>query len=112
MEKNRKDLAEYRLAKAKEHLKSAEYLFQKDCFMDSISRSYYAIFAAARSMLAFKEMDSSKHAGVISLFNQHLVKTGILSINCSKIIQESKILERRQITPIMRLWIKRWQKSN
>ena len=35
MEKSRKDLAEYRLAKAKEHLKSAEYLFQKDCFMDS-----------------------------------------------------------------------------
>ena len=35
-------------------------------------------------------MDNSKHSGVISLFNQHLIKTGILSINCSKIIQESK----------------------
>ena len=79
MEKSKKDLAEYRLTKAKEHLKSAEYLLQKDCFMDSTSRSYYAIFTAARSMLALKEMDSSKHSGIISLFNQYLVKTGILT---------------------------------
>ncbi|MBU1599651.1 HEPN domain-containing protein [bacterium] len=37
----------------------------------------YAIFSAARALLATKDLDSSKHSGVISLFNQHFVKTGV-----------------------------------
>jgi uncharacterized protein (UPF0332 family) len=44
--------------------------------MRSFARSYYAMFTAARALLATKHLDSSKHTGVVSLFNQHFVKTG------------------------------------
>lgn len=90
MEQNKKELAIYRLDKAKEHLSSAKELFNKNHFMDSTSRSYYAIFSAAKAILALKALDSSKHSGVISLFNQHFVKKGILTVNSSKMIQEAK----------------------
>lgn len=84
------DLANYRIEKAKEHLKSADKLFQEKLFRDSISRSYYAIFSAARAILALKKLDSRKHSGIVSLFNQNFVKTGILDIKLSKIIKEAK----------------------
>ncbi len=90
MEQHKIDLSKYRLEKAKEHLKSAEDLLKNGHLRDSISRAYYAIFTTARAILALKELDSKKHSGVIALFNQHLVKTGILSVSASKIIQEAK----------------------
>lgn len=70
-----KDLGLARLKRSKQHLKSARDLLQNDDFADSISRSYYAIFQAARALLALQEVESRKHSGVISLFNWHFVKT-------------------------------------
>lgn len=90
MEKQSIDLAKYRLEKAKEHLKSAERLFHEKLFRDSVSRSYYAVFSSVRAMLALEKLDSKKHSGVISLFNRHFVKTGILDAALSKIIKEAK----------------------
>lgn len=74
MEQHKIDLSKYRLEKAKEHLMSAEDLLKNDHLRDSTSRSYYAIFTTARAILALKDLDSKKHSGVISLFNQHLIK--------------------------------------
>ncbi|MBI2252005.1 MAG: HEPN domain-containing protein [Armatimonadetes bacterium] len=84
------ELAEYRINKAKEHLSSAKDLLENNHLNDSISRSYYAIFSAARAILALKELDSPKHSGVIAFFNQNFVKTCILNVESSKIIQEAK----------------------
>lgn len=42
-------------------------------------------------MLATKQLDSSKHSGVIALFNQHFVKTGIVDKEASKIIEKAKV---------------------
>ncbi|HVJ49982.1 HEPN domain-containing protein [Desulfitobacterium sp.] len=38
-----------------------------------INRYYYAAFHAVRALLALKELDSSKHSGVISYFNRFLI---------------------------------------
>ena len=67
---SRLKLAGYRMEKAKEILDDAEDAFRGSRFMDSVNRSYYAMFTVARALLALKEKDSSKHSGVISLFNQ------------------------------------------
>lgn len=85
------DLSNYRLEKAKEHLKAAEKLFEEKLFKDSVSRSYYSIFSATRALLALKKLDSKKHKGIISLFNKTFVKTKIVKIKASKIIKEAKI---------------------
>ena len=42
-------------------------------------------------MLAIKRLDSSKHSGVISLFNQHFVKTGMIQKNASKWLERAKL---------------------
>ena len=54
-------------------------------------RSYYAIFTAARALLATKRLDSTKHSGVIALFNQHFVKEGIVDRQASKLIERAKL---------------------
>jgi len=57
------DLIRYRLENSKEKLNSARILRENNQLKDSLSRSYYAMFTAARALLATKRLDSSKHAG-------------------------------------------------
>lgn len=84
------DLANYRLSKAMEKLKAARLLLDNADYSDSVSRSYYAVFTAARALLALKGLDSKKHSGVISLFNQHFVKTNIVGKEAGNILRTSK----------------------
>ena len=74
LEGNKKSLVSYRLESAREKLSAARDLLAKGHYKDSVSRSYYATFTAARALLAVKQLDSAKHSGVIALFNQHFVK--------------------------------------
>ncbi len=92
---SRIDLAKYRFEVAKEKLEAAILLKNGGFFKDSISRSYYAIFSGARSLLALLEMDSAKHSGIIALFNQHFVKTGLVDHTCGKIISRAQIFRQR-----------------
>jgi len=50
--------------------------------------------SGARAALATKGLDAGKHSGVISLFNQHFVKTGILPKDYGKILKNSKDLRQ------------------
>lgn len=86
----RVNLAKYRIDKAKEILIEAEDAFKQNHFGMSVTRSYYTMFTSARALLALKEMDSSKHSGVISLFNKHLVKTDLFPSEFSKFLREAK----------------------
>ncbi len=85
------DLAQYRIQKAYNHLKSAEILFNAGMYNDSQGRSYYAMFNAARGLLALKQLDSKKHSGVISLFNQHFVKTGIVDRTAGRNLNKARV---------------------
>jgi len=87
---SRINLARYRLAKAKEILVEAEDNLEQNHNGVSVNRSYYAMFTAARALLALKELDSSKHSGVIALFNQYIVKTGIFQKEISRFLAKAK----------------------
>ena len=87
---SRVNLAKYRLERAKDILKEAEDSFKQSHFGLAINRSYYAMFTSARALLALKELDSSKHSGVISLFNQYIVKAGLFPKEFSKFLSEAK----------------------
>jgi uncharacterized protein (UPF0332 family) len=50
------------------------------------------MFSAARALLALKEMDSSKHSGIISLFNQHIVKENLFPKEIGKFLPKAKDL--------------------
>lgn len=71
------ELVQYRLASAKEKRESAKLLLDAGLYKDSVGRSYYAIFSSIRAILAIRQVDFSKHAGVISYFQKEYVKTGI-----------------------------------
>lgn len=83
------DLTKYRLESAKDRLKSASLLLEAGQYKDSIGRSYYAIFTAIRAVLASKQIDFSKHAGVIAYFQKEYIKTEIFDKKYSKYIQQA-----------------------
>jgi uncharacterized protein (UPF0332 family) len=88
------DLVRYRIENSKEKLGSAKILLENSRFKDSISRSYYAMFTAARALLATKHLDSSKHTGVVSLFNRHFVKTGIVTKDLGRMLMKGRDLRQ------------------
>lgn len=81
----------YRLESAREKVRAAKDLLENKHYKDSVSRSYYAIFTAARALLATRKLDSSKHSGVIALFNQHFVKNGLICKDASKWLERAKL---------------------
>jgi len=84
------NLAKYRIKKAQENLQESEDALKQDHFGMSVNRSYYAMFTSARAILALKELDSSKHSGVIALFSQHILKPGLFPKELSKFLRKAK----------------------
>lgn len=89
MHDNKRKLMQYRLDMAKERLEAAKLLLAHGSYKDSIGRSYYAIFTAARALLAMDGVDFSKHTGVISYFQKEYIKTGIFEVKYSKYISQA-----------------------
>jgi uncharacterized protein (UPF0332 family) len=89
-EEQKKALALTRLKRARQHLKAARDLLVNEDFADSISRSYYAIFQAARALLATEQLDSRKHSGVIALFNRYFVKTAKVDKQLGVVLKDAR----------------------
>jgi uncharacterized protein (UPF0332 family) len=49
---------------------------EKQLFRPSINRSYYAMYYAVLALLAIEKKETSKHSGVISLFDKEFIKKG------------------------------------
>ena len=81
--------AKFNLKLAKERLTVAKKLLDDDFFIDSVNRSYYAIFYCARALVANDETDFSKHSAVISYFRKNYVKTGIFAKKFSDYIGDA-----------------------
>lgn len=78
-------LSEHRFQKSADSLKQAKLLLDSQMFDGSINRSYYSIFYSIRSILCLVHLDSSKHSGVLALFDRYFVKTEIFEKEFSKI---------------------------
>lgn len=83
------DLIQYRLASANEKLISAKLLLDAGQYKDSVGRSYYAVFSSIRAVLAIRQIDFSKHAGVIAYFQKEFIKTQIFHKKYSKYLQQA-----------------------
>jgi len=78
------ELVHYRMERAWETLDEARLMFSSNHLHGAANRLYYACFYAVCALLAHYEMSSSKHGGVMSLFNQHFVKEGVVSNSYGK----------------------------
>ena len=94
-DKQRMDLAKYRLEKAESCYLAALQLYESGLFGDSANRSYYAIFNAVRALLALEQVDFKKHSGVISYFQQHYIKENIFSIEFSNYVRDAFSIRQR-----------------
>jgi len=95
VESSLRELAGYRMERAKEMLSAAEDNLKIGQYKTSLNRSYYAIFHAMRAMNILKGFDSSKHSGVIAYFNKEYIKEGILDKELSVIIKSCSFLREK-----------------
>ncbi len=80
-------LIEYRMERARQTLNAAKLLDKQSADPASIvNRAYYAIFYAALAMLATVGEETSKHSGVMALFDRHFIKTGVLPKEMGKFL--------------------------
>ena len=83
-------LARWRLESAKACLKEARDLLRSRGYPGAISRAYYAIFTAARALLALKRIDSKTHQAAFLLFQKHYVKTGLFPRELAELAKRAK----------------------
>jgi uncharacterized protein (UPF0332 family) len=57
------------LKKGRKKLKSAVINFENECFDDSVSRAYYAVFHTISAVLMTKKITCSSHKETIGAFN-------------------------------------------
>lgn len=82
-----KELIQYRMERAHETLNTAKLLRDQNADTASIvNRAYYAMFYAALAILVTVGEETSKHSGVLALFDRHFVKTGILPKEMGKFL--------------------------
>ncbi len=77
-------LLKYRIQQANETFHEAEILFNQSAYRGTINRAYYAMFYSVQALLATKKLGTSKHSGVISLFDREFVKTGLFTRDLSR----------------------------
>ncbi len=88
------DLAKYRLEKARNTLSDAKKYINNATLESTVNRIYYAMFYAVNALLITKGLASSKHSGVLGLFNREVVKKGLIERRFGKFY--SDMLNNRQ----------------
>ncbi len=84
MTQPQKELIDYRLKRADETLDEARVLLKTGHPHGCANRLYHACFYAVNALLIGSNLSSSKHSGVMALFNKHFVKSGIISVDMGK----------------------------
>jgi len=82
-----KVLAQHRVARAETALHEADLLIEQQHFSGALNRVY-------RALLATRNLDSSRHSGVIALFQEHFVRTGLMPTDTARALPRA--FEKRQ----------------
>lgn len=75
--------------KAEKFLFTAEHALRTQDYDSCVSRCYYAMFFMAEAALLTKNLSASSHKGVITMFGQHFVKTGILNKSLGRTLNDA-----------------------
>jgi len=83
------------MARSTKYLESAKILLMSGDYESSVSRVYYAMFYSVEALLLTKGITVSSHKGVISVFGEKFIKTGIFEKEMSK--ELTRAFEKRQL---------------
>ena len=89
----RQELIRYRLQQAREALDDARFNLDAGRLYVASNRIYYGMFHAALALLTTRNLSSSRHAGVIALFYENFVQTGLFPAELAKYL--GRALETR-----------------
>ena len=81
MTENIQALVAYRLEQADESIEAVKTLLDKRLIRPSVNRAYYAMFYAVLALLAKGKRETSKHSGVIALFDKDFVNDRLYVIS-------------------------------
>lgn len=81
----RKAIVAFRLEKAAKSVYQAEVNIRMGFVEVSANRLYYAAYYAVSALLISKGFKAQTHGGIISLFGQHFVRTGIVGKDDGKL---------------------------
>jgi len=84
MDEKRREVAIYRLDRAKATLDDARLLAQSHRWNSAINRLYYAAFYAITALLTWENLKAATHKGVKQLFSAHFIQTGKLPMELGK----------------------------
>lgn len=91
---NRASIVNYRLERAYETLKEADYNADGGYYNAAVNRLYYACFYAASALLLSREIEANTHNGVKTMISMHFVRTRRLSMEHGATF--SLLFEKRQ----------------
>ncbi len=83
------------LAKARQTLEAARYLFEGGFYSESVARSYYAAFYAARAALAHHGEFPRTHHGVLTAFSRRFVSSGLFAFDTGRALRN--LQNKRQL---------------
>ena len=89
---DKQDLFQYRIGQAEETLSDAEKMLQENLSASSIvNRSYYSMFYGILALYIEQGINikTSKHSGIISIFDKEFVHTGKIDKDYSKILHRN-----------------------
>jgi len=90
------ELCVWRLAQGRDSLLEARVLQEAGMSRRSVvNRLYYAMFYAVLALLQTKQLGTSKHSGVIALFDREFVKTGQVPREFSKVLHRAFELRQK-----------------
>lgn len=81
---SRHELIVYRMKRAKETIKEAEFLATENYYNATINRLYYAVFYAAQALLLHKDISAKSHNGIKTMLGLHFIAKGKLTIEAGK----------------------------
>jgi len=84
----KEEISEF-IKKAEKFLDTAEHALNTEDYDSCVSRCYYAMFFVAEAVTLTEGLSASSHKGVISLFGEHFVKTGIFERELGKALNDA-----------------------
>ncbi len=78
--------------KAKSKLKSSKILYENEQYGDSVGRSYYSMFLAAKALLIKKGYNVSSHKSLIGIFGNEYVNHGDFNPTIAKYLSGTQAL--------------------
>ena len=77
------------LDRAQQDLLAAEQILNDSFYHVTVTRAYYAMFYAAQALLISQNVRRHRHAGVLSAFSEHFIKTGLIETEYAKYLGQA-----------------------